>query len=266
MQTITLNNGVEMPLIGLGTFGGQGEELQGAILGAIQAGYRMIDTAQMYKNEAQVGAAIKESAVPRRELFLATKIYDISRSFQKAKEAIDRSLVDLQTDYIDLLMLHMPYEESLEMYAAMEQAYQEGKVRAIGVCNFREERYLDLIGHCTVIPAVNQFETHIFQQNEELQRVLLEHGTHLTAWSPLAKGQALFENEVLQQIAQHHHRTVVVLRNLVQRGIPVIPKSVHQNRIEENMQIFDFQLDASEMEQIAQLDQNRSILEWTQNL
>lgn len=269
MKTIELNNHVQMPAVGLGTFASEKGEFRDAIDTAIRAGYRGIDTAQMYGNEADIGAALTASGIPREEIFLTTKLYETSRSYEKAKRTIEQSLVDLQTEYIDLLLLHMPYEESLEMYRAMEEAYSDGKVRAIGVCNFRKERYLEFVEKCRVIPAVNQFETHVFQQNEELQRMLKHHGTLLTAWSPLAKGRkGVFHHPILKKVAEKHHKTVaqIMLRNLVQRDIAVIPKSIKPERIKENIDIFDFELDAGDMEQIATLDQNESLLEWTKDL
>lgn len=269
MKLIELNNHVKIPSIGLGTFASEKEELRIAIDAAVKAGYRAIDTAQMYGNESDIGAALKVSGVSRQELFLTTKLYETSCSYDKAKNAIDCSLKELQTDYIDLLLLHMPYKESLEMYRAMEEAYNAGKVRAIGVCNFREERYLDFISKCNIVPAVNQFETHVFQQNHELQTVLEKHGTLLMAWSPLAKGRnGVFTHPVLMGIAEKYQKSVaqVMLRNLVQRNIVVIPKSINPNRIKENIDIFDFELDAMDMEAIAALDQKESLLEWTKDL
>lgn len=269
MKLIELNNHVKIPSIGLGTFASEKEELRIAIDAAVKAGYRAIDTAQMYGNESDIGAALKVSGVSRQELFLTTKLYETSCSYDKAKNAIDCSLKELQTDYIDLLLLHMPYKESLEMYRAMEEAYNAGKVRAIGVCNFREERYLDFISKCNIVPAVNQFETHVFQQNHELQTVLEKHGTLLMAWSPLAKGRnGVFTHPVLMGIAEEYQKSVaqVMLRNLVQRNIVVIPKSINPNRIKENIDIFDFELDAMDMEAIAALDQKESLLEWTKDL
>lgn len=269
MKTIALNNQVEMPVIGLGTFASEKEELYSAIDAALKAGYRAIDTAQMYGNEADIGDALKKSGIGREELFLTTKLYETSRSYDAAKKAIDKSLTELQTDYIDLLLLHMPYEESLEMYRAMEEAYKIGKVRAIGVCNFRAERYLEFISNCQVIPAVDQFETHVFQQNHELQKILKEHGTLMTAWSPLAKGRnGVFANPVLLEIAEKHQKSVaqIMLRNLIQRDIVAIPKSVKPDRIKENIDIFDFELDGIDMDKMAALDENESLLEWTKDL
>ena len=269
MKLIRLNNDVEMPVVGLGTFASEKEELHTAIDAALKAGYRSIDTAQMYGNEADIGRVLKESGISRQELFLTTKLYETSRSYEMAKEAICRSLADLQIDYIDLLLLHMPYEESQEMYRAMEEAYRDGKVRAIGVCNFSAGRYLDFIGKCQVVPAVDQFETHVFQQNQELQKVLREQGTLMMAWSPLAKGRkGVFNNPVLLGIAEKHHKSVaqVMLRNLIQREIVVIPKSIKPHRIKENIDIFDFELDSADMKKIAELDQKESLVEWTKNL
>ena len=269
MEYIKLNNGVQMPVLGLGTFDAAEEELESALMTAIDSGYPMIDTAQMYGNEATIGKILKRNGIARKEIFLVTKIYETARGYEKAKRAIDQSLLDLQVSEVDLMLLHMPYEERDEMYRAMEEAYQAGKVRAIGVCNFRAERYLEFLKKCQVVPAVNQFETHVFQQNTELQKLLEEKGTYLMAWSPLAKGRKdVFHHPVLVEIAEKHQKSVaqVMLRNLVQRGIIVIPKSVSPKRIIENIDIFDFKLDESDMTKIRALDENESLLEWTKDL
>ena len=269
MEKLILNNGVEMPAVGLGTFSARPEETQNAVDAALKAGYRMIDTAKMYKNEALIGETLKSCGISRSELFITTKIYETSRSYALTLQAIDDSLEKLQTDYIDLLLLHMPYEESLEMYGAMEEACRAGKVRAIGVANFTASRYLDFIKHCGTVPAVDQFETHVFRQNSDLQDTLRSYGTMMAAWSPLAKGKfGVFNDEALLSIAAKHHKSVaqVMLRSLVQRGIPVIPKSANPMRIAENFGLFDFNLDGEDMKTIASLDRDQSVVDWTKDL
>lgn len=268
-HTVTLNNGVKMPLLGLGSFASVKEEAVTAIHAAADSGYRMFDTAQMYGNEAEIGEALKDTGLARDEIFITSKVFDISRSYALTKEAVDVSLKNLQTDYLDLMLIHMPYEESLEMYQALEDAYQEGKIRAIGVANFTAARYLEFIRQVRIIPAINQFETHVFKQNGALQKVMEEHGTCLSAWSPLAKGRnGVFQLPVLTEIAEKHKKTTaqIMLRNLVQRGIPVIPKSVNPERIAANAALFDFALDDQDMARIAALDRDETILEWTKNL
>ncbi len=265
MNYITLNNGVQMAILGLGTWDLRGRECEESILDAIGVGYRLIDTAQMYANECQVGNAIKRCGVPREELFITTKICRPNNSYRGAKSAIEVSLKDLQLDYIDLLLIHEPYREAQEMYRAMKEAYQNGKIRAIGISNFKARWYNDFIRDCSVIPAVNQVEAHVFFQQSELLQRMSGHGTHMEAWSPFAAGKNnIFENTVLAAIGQKYKKTAaqIALKYLVQMNIAVIPKSSHRNRMIENMDIFDFQLTYDDMSRIRKLDQGKTLFGW----
>lgn len=243
-----------------------GQDCIDTVAKAITLGYRLIDTAQMYGNEKEVGLGIQKSSVDREELFITTKIYRISNTYEKTKRAIEKSLENLQLDYIDLLLLHEPYAQGPEMYKALEEAYFSGKVKAIGISNYDENWYKDFIQQCQVIPAVNQVETHILYQKWELQALLEKYGTALQAWSPLAQGKVkLEEQSILKTIAAKYHQTSaqICLRFLTQRGISVIPKSRHEHRLLENIDIFDFKLTNDEMQQIAKLDQNDTLFPWT---
>ena len=265
--TVTLNNGVEMPLAGLGTWDLRGRECTETVSTAIGMGYRLIDTAQMYENEHEVGEGIKKSGIPRDRIFLTTKIYRKSNSREKAEEAIDASLEALQVSYVDLLLLHEPYPEGPEMYAALEDALREGKARAIGISNYSEEWYRGFMAQCGIIPAVNQLETHVFFQKWEFQEEMREKGTAMQAWAPLAQGIGnIAGNEVLTEIGKSHNRTAAqtALRFLVQRGISVIPKSRHARRLRENLDILDFELSEEEMRLIRTLDRNKTLFPWTE--
>ena len=269
MVFFELNNGIKMPALGMGTLDEHGRDLETALLTAINSGYQMIDTAQMYGNEADIGGILKKNSIPREKIFLVTKIFETARSYEKAKEAIDRSLSDLQVSEIDLLLLHMPYEERFDMYRAMEEAYEAGKAKAIGVCNFKEDKYLELIENCRIVPVADQYETHVFQQNYDLQKLLENHGTRLIAWSPLAKGRKnVFKNPILLEIAEKYHKSTaqIMLRNLIDRGISAIPRSVKPERIRENIDIFDFMLEKADMEKIRTIDEDTTLLEWTKKL
>lgn len=262
---IQLNNGIPMPLLGFGTWDLRGKECEQSILDALELGYRLIDTAQMYDNEHEVGSAIKKSGVPRKELFVTTKLYRPSISYDRAKSRIEKSLDNLQLDYIDLLLIHEPYQESQEMYRAMREAYENGKVRAIGISNFNVSLYKKFIRDCGVIPAVNQVEAHIYFQQRELQSVMSGHGTHMEAWSPFAAGKKnVFHNPVLKTIGESYGKTPaqVALKYLVQRGITVIPKSAHRERMIENKNIFDFQLTEEEMRRMEGLDEGKTLFGW----
>ncbi len=265
MNYITLNNGVQMPILGLGTWDLRGRECEESILEAVGLGYQLIDTAQMYENERQVGNAIKRCGVPREELFITTKICRPNNSYQGTKSAIEVSLKELQLDYIDLLLIHEPYREAQEMYSAMKEAYQNGKIRAIGISNFNARWYSDFILDCGVIPAVNQVEAHVFFQQNKLRQRMSEHGTHIEAWSPFAAGKNnIFEDTVLAAIGQKYRKTAtqIALKYLVQMGFAVIPKTSHRNRMIENMDIFDFQLIDDDMSRIRKLDQDKTLFGW----
>ena len=266
MEAIQLNSGVSMPLIGLGTWDLRGGECTETVVNAVRHGYRLIDTAQMYQNEPEVGQGIRNAGVPRSELFVTTKIYRISNSYEKAKAAIDKSLQNLGLDYVDLLLLHEPYQQGADMYRAMEEAYQAGKTRAIGVSNYDEQLYAAFLPLCRIVPAVNQVEAHIYYQKWALQSALQAHGTAMQAWSPLAQGIGnVAGHPILTEIGHAHSKTAaqVALRFLVQRGISIIPKTKRDSRLRENSSIFDFSLSDDEMLRIKGVDHNDTLFPWT---
>jgi diketogulonate reductase-like aldo/keto reductase len=262
MQTVTLNNGLEMPIIGFGVYQvPDAEECETAVYEALMAGYRLIDTAAGYLNEEAVGRAIKRSGVPREELFITTKLWIQDAGYDSAKLAFAKSLKKLQLDYLDLYLIHQPFGDYYGAWRAMEELYHEGKIKAIGVSNFLPDRLMDLIVHNKIVPAVNQIETHPFYQQGESAAFMQEQGVQHQSWAPFAEGRNdLFRNETLAAIAYKHNKSVaqVVLRWLIQRNIVAIPKSVRKERIIENIAIFDFELGAEEMEQIAALDTRES--------
>lgn len=265
MKYLTLNNGISMPMIGFGTWDVRDEKGKQSILTALEAGYRLIDTAQMYDNENIVGKAIQESGIDRQEIFITTKLYRPSASYQKAKTGIEKSLNELQTDYIDLLLIHEPYDNALEMYEAFKEAYQKEKVRAIGISNFDELKYMKFIHSCGVIPAVNQVESHIYYTQLSLKVAMNANGTQMQSWASFTEGRKnIFAEPLLNQIGNEYGKSAaqVALRYLVQNGIAVIPKSVHKERMLENLKIFDFSLSTKEMTEILQLEQNRSLFGW----
>lgn len=258
MEKIILNNGVEMPVIGYGVFKVANEEAAQCVKDALSAGYRMIDTAQAYYNEEGVGEGIKQSGVARSEVFLTTKVWVSNAGEEKAAASIDESLRKLQTDYIDLLLIHQHYNDYYGTYRAMETALKAGKVRAIGVSNFEPGRFVDLAAYNDIVPAVNQLQTNVFSQQNAQAEFLKDYDTRIIAWSPLGQGRAdLHTNPVLATIAQQHGKTnaQVALRWLVQRGIVVIPKSTHVERMQQNLDIFDFRLSDEEMAIIATLNE-----------
>ncbi len=262
MNYITLNNGVKMPQMGYGVFQVNPEECERCVLDAISAGYRLIDTAQAYHNEEGVGEAIQKCDVPREELFIVTKIWISNAREEKAYASILESLKKLKSDYIDLLLIHQPFGDYYGAYRAMERAYQEGKVRAIGVSNFYPDRFIDLQAHVDTKPAVNQVETHVFNQQMEAQEYMKKYGCHIMSWGPFAEGRNdFFKNPVLQEIGQSHGKSLAqtALRYLLQRGVVIIPKSTHKERMQENFNIFDFELSAEEMKRIEALDTKRSL-------
>lgn len=263
MQTVTLNNGVKMPIIGFGVYQvPDAEECENAVYEALVAGYRLIDTAAGYLNEEAVGRAIKRSGVPREDLFITTKLWVQDAGYESAKLAFSKSLKKLQLDYIDLYLIHQPFGDYYGAWRAMEDLYREGKIKAIGVSNFLPDRLMDLIMHNEIVPAVNQVETHPFYQQIDNSAFMKEQGVQHESWASFAEGRNnLFNNEVLTSIAEKHNKSVaqVVLRWLVQREIVVIPKSVHKERIVENFDIFDFELDAEDTERISTLDTGESL-------
>ena len=261
MEYTTLNNGVKMPMLGYGVFQIPGEDTKRCVLDAISVGYRSIDTAQGYFNEEGVGEAISTCGLPRDELFLTTKIWISNGGYEKAKVSIDESLRKLKTDYVDLLLIHQPFNDYYGSYRAMEEAYKAGKLRAIGVSNFMPDRFIDIAGFVEVTPAVNQLETHVFQQQRIAGVVLKKYGTQLMAWSPLAQGKNnLFANETLVAIGAKYGKTAaqVNLRFLIQSGVVVIPKSTHKERMAENFDLFDFRLTGDEMNELKSLDLGKS--------
>lgn len=266
IESITLYNGIEMPLVGLGTWDLKGRECADMVSIALQKGYRLVDTAQMYENEEEVGEGIRKSGIDRKDIFITTKIYGISNSYEKAKAAIDISLKRMKLSYADLILLHEPYPEEAEMYHALEEALHEGRVRAIGISNYDEKRYESFLKKCRVVPMVNQMECHVLFQRQHLQELMEEKGTKLQAWSPLGAARAgITENPVLKEIGKAHHKTAVqtALRFLVQRGISVVPKTAHVERLVENSELFDFSLSKDEMIRVRSLDQNRTLFQWT---
>jgi len=263
MQKVTLNNGVEMPILGFGVFQMQDEnECEQAVYDAIMAGYRLIDTAASYLNEEAVGRAIKRSGVPREELFITTKLWVEDTGYERTKIAFQKSLERLQLDYLDLYLIHQPFGDVYGSWRAMEELYREGKIKAIGVSNFYPDRLIDLIIHNEVIPAVNQVETHPFNQQIESAQFMKENNVQIQSWGPFAEGKNnMFQNEILVSIAEKHNKSVaqVILRWLTQRGVVAIPKSVRKERIIENFNIFDFELGQEDMDQIATLDTKESL-------
>lgn len=263
MQSVTLNNGVKMPIIGFGVYQVQdAEECENAVYEALMAGYRLIDTAAGYLNEEAVGLAIKRSGVPRKELFITTKLWVQDAGYESAKLAFTKSMKKLQLDYLDLYLIHQPFGDYYGAWRAMEDLYREGKIKAIGVSNFLPDRLMDLIVHNEIVPAVNQIETHPFYQQIESAAFMKEQGVQHQSWAPFAEGlDNLFGNEVLSSIAEKHNKSVaqVVLRWLVQRGVVAIPKSVRKERIVENFDIFNFRLSTDDIEQISTLDKRESL-------
>ena len=265
MNELTLNNHVRMPVIGYGTWDVRGEAGKRSILTALDLGYRLIDTAQMYENEYIVGCAVKESGIPREELFLTTKIYRPRTTYQKAKSGIEQSLNELQTDYIDLLLIHEPYKSAPEMYEAFKEALRDGKVRAIGISNFDAEKYKEFVRSCEIIPAVNQVESHVYFPQLELKNLLNSYGTQMQSWASFTEGRKnIFAEPVLKEIGARHGKTSgqIALRYLIQNGIAVIPKSVHRERMAENLAVLDFALTPSELSAISRLNGNSSLFGW----
>ena len=263
MEYLTLNNGLKIPKIGLGIFNLNDEDV---IVKAIDdIGYRLIDTARMYGNEKILGRAIKRCKTPREKLFITTKVYSPDRGYERTKFAIEDSLKNLQIDYIDLMLIHEPYKEGTEMYKALEEAIQEGKIKSIGISNYNKTEYLDLLKYCNIIPSVNQVEAHVFYARQELQKVLEEYGTVMEAWSPLANGKNnIFTNEVLRKIGKKYNKTAaqIALKYLLSRNMVIIPKSSNSERLKQNIDLFDFELNNKEIEEIKKLDNGKSLFGW----
>jgi 2,5-diketo-D-gluconate reductase A len=262
MQKVVLNNRVEMPILGFGVFQVPDlKECENGVLNAIETGYRLIETAASYMNESAVGTAIKKSGVPREDLFITTKLWVQDAGYEKTKKAFEKSLNKLQLDYLDLYLIHQPFGDVHGAWRAMEELYKSGKVRAIGVSNFQPDRVMDLITFNEVVPAVNQVETHPFNQQIENQKFLTENKVQIEAWAPFAEGKNnLFQNDLLLLIGAKYRKSIaqVVVRWLTQRGVVAIPKSVKKDRIKENFSIFDFELCTEDMEAISTLDMKKS--------
>lgn len=262
MEFVTLNNGVKMPVLGYGVYQVDPAETERCVLDAVDVGYRSIDTAQAYGNEEGVGNAIVKCGVPREELFLTTKVWITNAGYEKAKSSIEDSLRKLRSEYIDLLLIHQPFNDYYGTYRAMEEAYRMGKVRAIGVSNFYPDRFVDLANFCEIVPAVNQVETHVFQQQKKARPILKKYGTQIESWGPFAEGKnEIFSNPVLMEIGHRYGKSTaqVALRFLLQSGVVVIPKSTKKERMKENFQVFDFVLTDAEMCRIEALDTGESL-------
>ena len=275
MEYVKLNNGVEMPILGFGVYQIPREETKRCVLDAINVGFRAIDTAQSYFNEAEVGDAIKESGIPREEFFITTKIWIDNYGYEKCKASVEESLKKLKTDYIDLVLLHQPFSDYYGAYRALEELYEEGKIRAIGVSNFYPDRLADmcLFGR-KVVPAVNQVETNPLNQQVKAQENMEKYGVHIEAWAPFGEGKNnMFSNPTLVEIGKKYNKSAaqVVLRWLIQREVIIACKSTHKERMEENFNVFDFELSNEDMEAIKALDtsdslffnhQDPSMVEW----
>lgn len=270
MQTIQLNNGISMPLLGFGVFQITDQRLcEQSVETALQTGYRLIDTAACYGNERAVGNAVKNSGIPREELFLCSKVWIQDAGYERTKASFAKTLENLQTDYLDLYLIHMPYGDYHGSWRAMEELYQTGKIKAIGVCNFLPDRLADLILSHTVVPAVNQIELHPFCQQKKLRQMMQQYQIQPMAWGPFAEGQnPIFQNETLVAIGKKYGKTTaqVILRWLLQNQIIAIPKSVHAERIRENFLIEDFVLSSDDMKQIEKLDLHQSLILEIQSL
>lgn len=262
-KTIQLNNDVEMPRLGYGVFQVSPQECAVHVANAIKAGYRSIDTAQAYGNEEGVGQAVRESGIPREQFFITTKIWISNFGYERAKASIEESLKKLGTEYIDLLLLHQPYGDYYGAYRAMEEAYKAGKLRAIGVSNFYADRYIDLVAHVEIKPAVNQMETHLFCQQAELREVMSKYDTKLMSWGPFAEGERnFFQTPALLEVGAKYGKTAaqVALRFLYQQDIILIPKTVTPERMLQNADIFDFELTQEDMQTLIQLDEKKPLI------
>ena len=263
MKYVTLNNGVKMPILGFGVFQiDDMKECEEAVYNALKAGYRLIDTAAAYGNEEAVGRAIKRSGIPREEIFVTTKLWVSDANYEKAKLAFETSLKKLDLEYIDLYLIHQPFNDVYGAWRAMTELYKEEKIKAIGVSNFYPDRLVDFILNNEIVPAVNQVETHPFNQQVKANEIMKEYGVQIESWGPFAEGKnGIFTNEILSEIGKKYNKSVaqVILRWLIQRDVVVIPKSVRKERIEENFNVFDFELNSEDMEKISELDKKESL-------
>lgn len=263
MRYVTLNNGVKMPILGYGVYQIKDlEECEKNVLEAIEIGYRSIDTAQIYENEEAVGNAIQKSKVSREEFFITTKIWISNAGYEKAKISIDESLKKLKTEYIDLLLIHQPFGDYYGTYRAMEEAYKDGKVRAIGVSNFYPDRLVDLCKFTEITPVLNQIETHVFQQQQKANETMKRYNVQHESWGPFAEGRNdFFNNPILVEIGEKYGKSSaqVALRYLVQQNIVVIPKTIRKERMQQNFDVFNFELSIEDMQKIKELDAEKSL-------
>ena len=262
MENIVLSNGVKMPVLGYGVYQVEPDECERCVSDAVEAGYRLIDTAQAYCNEEGVGRAVKKSGIKRDEFFIVTKVWISNAGYENAKKSIETSLSKLQTDYIDLLLIHQPFNDYYGTYRAMEEYYEKGLLKAIGVSNFYPDRFIDLSHFVKIKPMVNQMETHVFNQQKKLHEILKENKCQLMSWGPFAEGKNdFFNNTVLVSIGSKYGKTSAqtALRYLIQKNIVVIPKSIRKERMLENINVFDFTLSHEDMAAIEQLDTGNSL-------
>lgn len=261
MEFVTLSNGVKMPILGYGVYQVEKEECERCVLDALKAGYRSIDTAQAYFNEEETGTAVRKSGIPREEIFLTSKVWIEHYGYEECRKSVEESMKKLRTDYIDLMLLHQPFSDYYGAWRALEELYEEGKLRAIGISNFYPDRMVDLASFARIRPMVNQVETHPYNQQISAKKYMDRYNVQMEAWAPFGEGRGgLFENAVLGEIGAKYGKTAaqIMLRWQIQRGIVVIPKSVHFERMVENISVFDFVLDVDDMERIAALDKKES--------
>lgn len=261
MEYVTLSNNVKMPVLGYGVYQVSKEECERCVLDALKIGYRSIDTAQAYFNEEEVGTAMKKSGVPREDIFLTSKVWIENYGYDQCRKSVETSLKKLQTDYIDLMLLHQPFSDYYGAWRALEDLYEEGKIRAIGISNFYPDRMVDIASFARIRPMVNQVETHPYNQQVAAKKYMDKYNVQIEAWAPFGEGRGgLFEDEVLKEIGKKYGKSTaqVMLRWHIQRGVVVIPKSVHYERMEENFNVFDFELAGDDMEKIAALDKAES--------
>lgn len=263
MEYRQLSNGIKIPVLGYGLFMVDPLKSEEYVSQAIETGYRLIDTAQVYNNEECVGNAVKKSGIKRDEFFIVSKIWHTNAGYERALKSVETSLKKLQTEYIDLMLIHMPYNDYYSIYRALENAYKSGMVKSIGISNFDTGRYIDIIYNCEIKPVINQVETHVFYQQEYLQKAMQEYGTEIMAWAPFAEGKNdFFNNSILKSIGGKYNKTAAqtALRFLIQKGIIVIPKTVKIERMKENFNIFDFNISSEDMQLINSLDTKKALI------
>lgn len=263
MEYRQLSNGIKIPVLGYGLFMVDPLKSEEYVSQAIETGYRLIDTAQVYNNEEGVGNAVKKSGIKRDDFFIVSKIWHTNAGYERALKSVETSLKKLQTEYIDLMLIHMPYNDYYSIYRALENAYKSGMVKSIGISNFDTGRYIDIIYNCEIKPVINQVETHVFYQQEYLQKAMQEYGTEIMAWAPFAEGKNdFFNNSILKSIGGKYNKTAAqtALRFLIQKGIIVIPKTVKIERMKENFNIFDFNISSEDMQLINSLDTKKALI------